>query len=388
MRPKISTLSFLLCLPVFLSGASLVNGESPPTLNDIIAGIKASENRFFQLDSFLVNCERKKSEDITPSRYSGGYINVEFVVARKGDRWFVSKTFTEIGQEDEEGHNMIGHVWVPLEPKLHILKNHLWLQWDQYGESAFVHRFSDWHNAHQCSDYFRHMGWNASRCMMESEGENYDTIRKLEWLGDDLDHPFLPEFLENNKRKYVVYPNQEDVDGFPCWVVEYPGMDKFWIDTEHGYAVRKRVYHWEPGKPKKFAIRNLDWKEVAPGLWLPHKQNVDKYASIVAEDSKIWDKVAARMNYEVNEILINTVPDELFEVSLPVGTRVIDSARETIYTIYDSDHDPFAGPVEPKFEANRYVLFRAVTMVIGSVMIFIALWLMLRRMEMCEREGK
>jgi len=376
--------SLLLFLPMVLLGVLVgtANGNTP-TVHDIINGIKASESRFFQLDSFLVNCERKKSEDITPSQFSGGYINVAFIVAKSGNRWFTSKAFTEVGQEDADGLNMVRQVWTPLEPQICLLKNNLVLDWRQYGSSASVDRFGNGGNIHQGLDYFRHVGWNASRHIVEDGGGDYASIQKEEWLKDHLDHPFLPEFLEKNKGKYVVHPTREDVDGFPCWVVEYPEMDKFWVDVEHGYAVRKRIYHWDKGKPKKFAILNQDWREVEPGLWLPYKQVIDKYASIISENSNIWDQVTARMYYEVNEMRINNVPDEVFDITLLVGLQVIDNARGTIYTVFDSDHDPFTGPIEFTRGANRFVVYRAIGIIIGSILILIAVWRLLRK-----REGK
>jgi len=384
-------LSSLLSFPMvlFCVLVSAADAVPTPTVDGIIDGIKASERRFFQLDSFLVNCERKRSEDITPSRFSGGYLNVVFIVAKSGNRWFTSKAFTEVGQQDSEGRNMItlkggGHLWSPLEPHVLLLKNHLSLEWRQFSEYASVDPFEGEHtkNAHSRFDYFRHVGWNVSRHLIESENKDYDVVRKT-LFEDDIDHPFLPEFLEKNKNRYTVHPNQEEADGFPCWVVEYPEMDKFWVDTEHGYAIRKRIYHWEKGKPKKFAILNQDWKEVAPELWLPYKQIVDKYASIVAEDSQIWNEVTARMYYEINEILINNVPDNVFEIALPIGTHVTDNARKTQYTIWDPNTDPFAGPIAQGLNVNRYVKYRAIGIIIGSIMILIAVWRMLRR-----REGK
>jgi len=387
--------SFLLSsvlLSTFLFGVftGMAKGQSAavPTIDDIINGIKSSENLFFQLDSFMVHCERIRSEDITPSRFGGGYTNVAFIVAKKDAKWFTSKAFTEVGQVGADGLNMVGGVWTPLEPQISVLKNRLLLEWVQYGERASVDLFANSNNVHQCFDYFRHMGWNASRRMVEADGGNYEVLLAIPALGDHLDHPFLPEFLEQNKRRYIVHPTREYVDGFLCWVVEYPGMDKLWIDTKHGYAVRKRIYHWGPGKPRKFAILNQDWKEVSPGLWLPHKQIVDKYASIVSEDSKIWDQVTARMYYEVKEILIDDVPDSLFEVSLPVGTRVTDFVRDVQYTIWDPNTDPFAGPIELASGSNRWIVFRALSIIAGSVMFFVGLWLILRKMEMQKKEGK
>jgi hypothetical protein len=155
--------SLLLFSMVILDVSAGAASEVPPTVGTIIEGIKASESRFFQLNSFLVNCERKKSEDITQSRYSGGYTNVAFVVSKSGDRWFASKTFTQVGQKDANGLNMVGSTWVPLEPQICLLKNRLLLDWAQYGTYASVDLFGTGQNIHRYNDYFLHVGWNVSR---------------------------------------------------------------------------------------------------------------------------------------------------------------------------------------------------------------------------------
>jgi hypothetical protein len=373
----------------FLSTMILEGDETiVPTVEDILVGMKQSESLFFQSESFLVRVERVKCEEITPSRYSGRYLNAEFIVAKKGSSWFTSKTFTQIGKENKDGKNMAKlpdgkELLVPLKPQINILKNHLVLEWNQNSTAASVQKFTNGGNMHQCTDFFRQIGWDLSKCLIESEGENYASVKTKEaWLGDYIDHPFLPDFLEKHLSKYTLNPVQEKVDGFPCWVIEYPKMDKIWIDCEHGYIVRKRIYHWGPGQPKKFAIHNKDFREVKQGIWLPSQQIVDKYTSIISEDKKIWDKVASRLYYETKEIVIDHVPENIFDVKPEEGLQIVDSVRDTIYRISDSNSDPFAGAIAQGIKANRYVMFRAILIIIGSVLILIAVWLMFKKKKL------
>jgi hypothetical protein len=376
---------FIIIFFSFYLAPTLMGEESNvPTIQDILDGIRKNESLFFQSNSFLVRVERIKCEEITPSRYSGGYLNVEFIIAKKNSMWFTSKTFTQIGENKDE-KNMIKlpdktELLAPLKPEINILKNHLIFEWNKNGISASVRKFSNGGNMHQCTDFFRQLGWDLSRHLIESEGGNYTALRKNEkWLGDYLDHPFLPDFLEKNKSKYRVLPNQETIDEFPCWIVEYPGMDKMWIDREHGYVIRKRTYHWEPGQARKFTIHNKDFREIKSGVWLPHQQIVDKYASIISENKNIWDKVASRLYYETKEIVFDNVPETVFDTNIPEGTQIVDSVRETIYRVSDPNTDPFAGPIAQGIKANRFVMFRAICIIIGSVLILIAVWLKFRK---------
>ncbi|MDR2170147.1 MAG: outer membrane lipoprotein-sorting protein [Planctomycetaceae bacterium] len=356
------------------------------TVADILDGIKKSKSLFFNSDNFLVKVEITKCEEITPNRYSGGYFNTEFIVAKKGSMWFTSKKFTHIGQKNKDGKNIIkqpdgkGGVWVPLESEINIVKNHLVFEWDKNDTAASVRQFTNGGNMHQCNVFFRQLGWDLSRVLIESEGKDYDSIRDKEnWLLDYLDHPFLPEFLENNLSKYSIISKKEDVDGFSCWVIEYSGMDKIWIDSDHGYVVRKRTYHWGAGSARKFTIHNKDFREIKPGIWLPYRQIVDKYASIISEDKKIWDKVAARIYYETKEVILDNVPEEVFNIELNEGLRIIDNVRDTIYTITKPNSDPFAGHEKQEIEASGYVIFRAILIISGSILALIGLWLILRK---------
>jgi len=377
---------FVLCCLVTVS---IADDQVVPSARNILLGIKNAEAAFFLNNTFLINAERVKCEEITPSRYSGGYFNTEFIVAKKGAMWFTSKAFTQIGEKNKDGYNIIKspdetEVYVPLEPEINILKNRIKFEWNKGNISASVREFTDGGNMHQSTDYFRYIGWDVSSHIVESGGGDYKAAKNEEWLKDYLDHPFLPEFLETNLSKYSVNPVQGDVDGFPCWVVEYPGMDKFWVDSEHGYAIRKRIYHWGPGQARKFAIHNMDFREVKPGIWLPYRQIVDKYASIVSEQKDIWDKVASRLHYEVREILFDEeLPETCFEPDLKEGLHILDAVRNIRYTITDPNSAvPFEGSIDQGIKVNQYVKYRAFFIIVGSALIMIAVGLIYRKKKM------
>ncbi|MDR1383403.1 MAG: hypothetical protein LBJ67_06105 [Planctomycetaceae bacterium] len=359
--------------------------KNTPTLDEIIAGIKKSESLLFDSSSFSIVCERVRCEDVTPSRYGGGYINVEFALAKKSNEWYSSKRFTQIGKTDEFGRNIIvaqdgSEIWCSLKPIITMIKNKALLEWEVENETIYVDKINTGRNVHQNLDYFHHIGWNASKFIMKSNGIELNQIESEKYLADFLNHPFLPDYLEKNKDKYRVLSNQENIDGFPCWVIEYPEMDKCWIDIKHGFALRKRIYHYDIGKPRKRELNSFDFREVKPGLWLPFKQTVMGYASVYGEDASIWNKVVSKSYYETREIDF-TSKDDLFDPVPPVGTTVNDMIRETQYRVSNPNSDPFAGPIAQGIKVNRYVMIRAILIIVGSIMVFIAVWLKLRNRQ-------
>jgi hypothetical protein len=65
------------------------------------------------------------------------------------------------------------------------------------------------------------------------------------------------------------------------------------------------------------------------------------------------------------------------------GTQLIDTLRDIEYTITEEGIDPLAGHTPRGIEVNRSVKYRAIGIIVGSIMIFIAVWRLLRK-----REGK
>jgi hypothetical protein len=54
----------------------------------------------------------------------------------------------------------------------------------------------------------------------------------------------VPHVLKQGVSNYRVRGQLEPIDGCLCHVVEWKGKDILWIDTVHGFAVRRRTtYH-------------------------------------------------------------------------------------------------------------------------------------------------
>jgi hypothetical protein len=232
-----------------------------------------------------------------------------------------------------------------------VVKDQTLLEWTPYGTSAVIDHFNLGRNIYGGLFYTRNLSLDAPRHIAESNGADIKVVRQQ--YADDADLPFLPGFLEENKEHYHVLPARDEVDGVPCWVVEWEGMDRFWIDPARGFAVPRRQFCWAPGKPLNYEFLNQDYREVKAGLWLPFTQIENKYASIVAEKESLWGKVAARSEYRLHNIEFDSVPDSLFEVKLPAGTHVIDMVRDFQYAVSgNNDTDPFADEIE---EARREI---------------------------------
>ncbi|MEN6405332.1 MAG: hypothetical protein ABFC77_02560 [Thermoguttaceae bacterium] len=314
--------------------------QQPPTVEEVIEGLERYEKMFFESKSMFVCYERTKCEDLTQTAASGGLLPAEWTLAYRGGKWFNQRRFTQ--------PTTIKGVAVPAEPKKCVAKNRYVLQWDAAGTNAFIDRFSQSLDIYAGLYFTRNIFLDTPAHIAKAGGVAKDVdiqaIRKQ--YADDADHPFLPEFLRKNKAQYRVLLKPEQVDGVLCWVVEWPGMDRFCVAVDRGFAIPQRKYCWGPDKPPRFEFHNSDYREVKPGLWLPFTQVVDRYASIIAEKEPLWGKVASRSEYKVKAVHFDDVPDKQFDIDIPQGVLVFDAARNFTYTVCGKDTaDPFTMPV-------------------------------------------
>ena len=192
--------------------------------------------------------------------------------------------------------------------------------------------------------------------------------------------PYLPESIIDNYSKYSVKQEMENIDGHDCFVIEWKDKDILWVDPNHHWVIRQRTT-FNDDKHKKFTVRYQEYREIESGVWFPFKLSVDVYADTIVEPRTNWGKIAKRRFYETQEVKTSQLPESLFSVTPPPGTRVIDHIRKETYTIWDPNVDPFAGPIEQALKVNRHVKYRALGIIIGSILIFIAVWQILSRME-------
>jgi hypothetical protein len=363
----------LLTRPALADESRTIEKTNKPTLDQIIDGIERMEKKLFENRSLLIRYELVKTEDIIDSAASGaGLLLVEWTLAYKGEKWFSERRFTQPRRTEK--------LLVPAKPKTQIAKDRYIVEWDQDSKFASVAPFGEGRNIYSDLWYTRNLSLDAPKFIAQSKGEDIVAIREVRYLAGEVALPFLPEFLRKNKTHYQVLGTPEKVDDALCWVVQWPGMDRFWVDPKRGFAVTRRAYSWELGKPLRFQFYQHDYREVKPGLWLPFTQIEERYVNIKVEKEALWGKVAVRTECRLHSIEFDTLADSFFDVRLPRGTRVIDEARNFRYSVSDENADPFAAPIADakKTQERPPLAFWLKVIVVASLLLVIVVLLFYR----------
>ncbi|QDU36696.1 hypothetical protein Mal4_09840 [Maioricimonas rarisocia] len=329
-------------IPSLIASAALVlsaddaRSQDAPTIDEVIAAFETREQQVFHNESLLIRYERVESDDVLPSKASGGLLPAEWKLAFRGDKWFLERRFTTPGERED--------FTIPDKPKTQVVRDRMQVEWRQTVGTAFINEFGLGGNMYAGLAYTDFLGLDVPRRIARSGQADIEEVRQTH--RGYVDQPFLPEFLKENRDHYSVVPEPQTIDGAECWAVVWDGMDEILVDPALGFAIRRRSYHWGPGKPMRFHLEFKEFEEVQPGLWLPTTVYADMYASIVAEAESLWGKVTNKTTYRLNEAEFNSVPDELFALDLPEGTRVVDVPRGIKYTITAASADPFGAPIE------------------------------------------
>ncbi|HET6324288.1 MAG TPA: hypothetical protein VFG04_06275 [Planctomycetaceae bacterium] len=139
---------------------------------------------------------------------------------------------------------------------------------------------------------------------------------------------------------YRVLPTLQLVDGFPCHVVT-SGPDTIWIDAEHGFCMRRRVW-FQVSNPKKapvlaFIYINKELRECADNIWLPYQcYRLDCAGTLEPENTQ--GMLTEVHTVTAKTIHINTVADDLFELNFPGGTNVQDLVASKSYFVPHGEH--------------------------------------------------
>jgi hypothetical protein len=139
---------------------------------------------------------------------------------------------------------------------------------------------------------------------------------------------------------YRVLPTLQLVDGFPCHVVT-SGPDTIWIDVEHGFCMRRRVWfqrrNFKSAPVLGFIYVNKDFREYADNIWLPSQcYRLDCAGSLEPENTQ---GLLTEVNtVTAKTICVNTVADDLFELSFPAGTNVQDLVTNKSFLVPDGEH--------------------------------------------------
>jgi hypothetical protein len=134
---------------------------------------------------------------------------------------------------------------------------------------------------------------------------------------------------------YRVLPTLQLVDGFPCHVVT-SGPDTIWIDTDHGFAMRRRVWFQTTNLDRApvlaFIYVNKDIRQYTDNIWLPHQCYRLDFAGTL-EPANTHGSLTEVHTITAKTIHVNTVKDDLFELSFPAGTNVQDLVASKSYFV-------------------------------------------------------
>lgn len=120
--------------------------------------------------------------------------------------------------------------------------------------------------------------------------------------------------------------SREVIDGEDCTVLERPGVDRLWLAENRGWAVAQREWSWSQGGPLKRRIHNANFREIAPGAWLPTRCRMEIFGQPPARAGAVVGVLSA-----VATQLEANVPDDWFEPHFPDGAMIYDMASGTQY---------------------------------------------------------
>lgn len=331
---SLSRITSSVVLGILMTGSTARPAEHKPTISEIVEGLRRSAWLLLEApESFKIVCAREETEALGPK---GNFLLGEWITARKGANWL-----TQVRGLNPPPDYPLGD-----DRTVYAARGQIGIDWTVNTRQCVVHDMKDGRNMYLNWEYIQNLGFDVFRHIAESSGVDYESVRRGGKYAFVLDRPYLPEFLERHIEQYHVRDEPEDVDGYACWVIDWPRMDCLWIDLEHGFAVRRRRYHWGPDKPLRYHILQRDFQEVRPGLWLPFTQIVDHFAVIPSADKDWWGKVINRSVYRVKDLEFDSVPDAFFDVRLPIGTMVTDTIRELQYSTTEKNADPFAPAID------------------------------------------
>jgi hypothetical protein len=202
----------------------------------------------------------------------------------------------------------------------------------------------------------------------------------------------LPRSVVEHQSEFKVRPQLEEVDGAACHVLEWPDKDVLWIDTEHAFLCRHRVYYQSPGSPL-FEMSNQDIHERAQGIWLPSKSTAMRY-NFDQAPPEYRGKPEVLISNVLLEARFNDLPDSYFEVPIPEQGTVNDHLRGVMYMKHPEGADPWATAIEtartraaPTRQRNWVEITLLIGIAAGVVLLVYQMWRMNRRTRAARPDG-
>jgi len=116
---------------------------------------------------------------------------------------------------------------------------------------------------------------------------------------------------------------------------DYKGMNRFLIDVEKGFAiVRRSLLIANPATHAKWFeyafIEGKEYKEVAPGLWLPSKV-ISQFSPTPSPDNPSPEFANRTEIINTNWVINAKLSDDIFELTFPPGIMVKDEQTGKLY---------------------------------------------------------
>ena len=276
-------------------------GPAAMGLDDIIRGIEKDQDLWRAQKSWMVRYVNSRERiDPVPDRYVS-YGDNQIVNARKGPWAFLS--------EEQAASDGVGG-------------RRTWCSWrdDQYTERNQLDLTIRDVPPGEANLFFN--AWLYPMCLSRDTLSDTFAIPEEAYREPEALWMELPRCLKTYGEHYRVRKDMEDVDRFPCHVVEWPRKDIIWIDAAHGYHVRRRVGFQVSGD-LLFQMKASRFKERAPGIWLPDRLTSLTY-NLDRDPKDYHGRVAYVMVNALQEARFGDVPDDLFVVPRPKGVRVHD----------------------------------------------------------------
>lgn len=282
----------------FLSVVALLFAASSPArsedatldLDAIIKGVEGGDI-WSKQKSWKVRYTNARTRVHPPPKAMVEWPDAEVVNARKGDWLFT-------------------HVRQPSIQQTNTLLDH-WMLWrdgkftDCIGTSVMPGN-----DRKQMASYF----WYPNT-LMRDDMVSLLEVPKIAYLLDAELSNVLPWCLKAHKKEYKVRERLEEVDGAKCHVVERLGHDTLWIDAKHGFQVRQRTLFQKSGEPLT-EFRATDFREHAPGVWLPTKQLAVAF-NFDTDPKEYRGRIRFVLTNTLLEANFKELPDDLFAVPEP-----------------------------------------------------------------------
>jgi hypothetical protein len=316
----------MLTATTFLCVAIVAARPATMTVDEIAAGMARLDERF-NANAHPYQVEYEKS-----ARYFGLFDNgkprgvVSRVThARKGQKIFVHFK----NNDDADTINKNEEVWFAWDGKICGRKTGETIDYYSYLNPVLLNYF----------EYFRDIDVDTYKHIDAPYSE--DSPIPSSQVFSEKQFDAQPRMLKENRSRYTLRPEQEQVDGAWCHVLEWPGFDVIWVDTNRSCITLRREYRVR-GLLRSLRL-NKDLKRFSNGLWLPTLTEQTTYVLPGMPPGRLKPgDVAYDQRIKLIGAKFDNVNDDVFKLPIrPDETLLVhDSIRHMSYVRHPAGTDP------------------------------------------------